>query len=135
MESLWPQFEEVTVNIPYKILQEQATLFNEQMQGLLTCNVEKGKYQKNDYIRFRDYDYEASMYISSPNLPDYRLQLIEVYFSVSKAYPCGVLNCLEEFVNETTADNAEEFKNTLKNIFHSEKVVRALQNIATQSQL
>lgn len=135
MESLWPKLEEVAMNVPYKILQEQTDAFNEQMQGILVCTLEKDKYKKQGYIILENYDYCARMYISSPNLADYRLQLLAVNFSIAKAYPCTVENSLDEFVSDKKADNPDEFKSILKEIFHSKGVIDALNNIVAQGLL
>ena len=135
MESLWPKLEEVAMNVPYKILQEQTDAFNEQMQGALVCTLEKDKYKSKGFISIENYDFCARMYISSPNLADYRLQLLVVNFSIAKAYPCTVENCLDEYVGDKKAENSEEFKSILKEIFHSKKVIDALNNIVAQSLL
>lgn len=135
MESLWPKLDEVAMNVPYKILQEQTEAFNEQMQGILLCSLEKDKYKKTEFLIMENYDYCARMYISSPNLADYRLQLLTVNFSVAKAYPCTVENSLDDYSNEKRANNPEEFKSILKEIFHSKGVVDALNNIVAQSLL
>lgn len=135
MESLWPKLEEVAMNVPYRILQEQTEAFNEQMQGALLCSLEKDKYKKTSMLGIENYDFCARMYISSPSLADYRLQLLEVYFSIAKAYPCSVENCLDDCAIEREARNSEEFKSILKEIFHSKEVINALNNIIAQSLL
>ena len=128
MESLWPKLEKLAVNVPIRILQDQVDLFNEQMKGMLSCTLER-----EEIVNY-NYDCEASMYISSPALPDYRLQLVEVKFSVAKAYPCEVHNCVNDRypITGQKANSADEFKEILKEIFNSQEVINALQNILAQ---
>ncbi len=135
MESLWPRLDDVTRNVPFKILREQADLFNGQMQGVLRCDVEKHEYIQKNVLVTRTYDYEADMFITSSALPGYRLSLLEVYFSIAKAYPCEVCNCLNDMLLNDTANNSDEFKNILRKIFNSKETISALENIAAQSQL
>lgn len=135
MESLWPKLDEVVRNVPFSIVKEQAELFNQQMQGVLNCTVEKHEYIKKNILVTRSYDYEADMYITSPALPEYRLSLLEVYFSIAKAYPCEVCDCLNDSLLNETANNSEDFKKILKKIFHSQTVIDALENIVAQSRL
>lgn len=134
MESLWPKLELLAINVPIKILQEQVDSFNSQMNGMLLCTLEKDNKPNDYYLHLNDYDYAANLYIKSPALPDYRLQLVEVKYYVAKAYPCEVLNCIGEqlSINGQTANNAEEFKNILRSIFNSQEVISTLQNILAQ---
>ena len=41
MESLWPKLEQLAVNVPIRILQEQVDSFNMQMNGMLLCTLEE----------------------------------------------------------------------------------------------
>ncbi len=131
MESLWPQFEQLALSVPYKIMQEQVNIFNDQMRGLLACTLEKDCYTKTNVLN--QYDYSAKMYVSSPLLPDYRLLLVQVDYSIAKAYPCDVYNCVDDMrAFGRTAENPESFKAILKEIFYSKEVATALQNIMAQ---
>lgn len=134
MESLWPKLDQLAINVPIKILQEQADSFNSQMNGMLSCTLEKDNKTRSHYIHLNDYDFSASLYIKSPALIDYRLQLVEVDYSVTKAYPCEVFNCVgDQFaISGETANNADEFKNILRSIFNSQEVISTLQNILAQ---
>lgn len=133
MESLWPQFEQLALSVPYKILQEQVDLFNSQMAGMLICSLETDHTVKS-YIVLNHYDSSAKMYVSSPRLQEYRLLLVQVDYALAKAYPCEVYNCVDENQNfGRTANNPEEFKSILKEIFHSKEVVSSLQNIMAQT--
>lgn len=133
MESLWPQFEQLALSVPFKILQEQVNLFNSQMTGLLTCSLETDHAVKS-YVTMNHYDSSTKMYISSPRLPDYRLLLVQVDYAIAKAYPCEVYNCVDEYQTYgCTANNPEEFISILKEIFHSKEVVSSLQNIMAQT--
>ena len=104
------------------------------MKGFLECSVEKDEYHGGSILNSIKYDYEAIMYITSPILVGYRLSLLEVYFSIAKAYPCDILDCVNDNFVPRTANNAEEFMNILKGIFNSKAVVEALENIVAQSQ-
>lgn len=134
MESLWPKLEQLAVNVPIKILQEQVDSFNSQMNGMLSCTLEKDNKVHDQYLHLHKYDFAASLYIKSPALPEYRLQLVEVKYSVAKAYPCEVFNCVGEQLSVIgqTANNAEEFKNILRSIFNSQEVINTLQNMLAQ---
>lgn len=133
MESLWPQFEQLALSVPYKIMQEQVNLFNSQMKGLLTCSLETDHTLKS-YLTLNNYDSSAKMYVSSSRLSNYRLLLVQVDYTVAKAYPCEVYNCVDEYQNiGRTANTPDEFKSILKDIFHSKDVMSSLQNIMAQS--
>lgn len=134
MESLWPKLDDVTRNVPIKILKEQADLFNGQMQGILRCEIEKDDYVGGNILLSDKYDYEAIMYITSPALPGYRLSILEVYYYIAKAYPCEVCDCLKDSIFTEKANNSDEFKEILRKIFHSQAVKNALENIVAQSQ-
>lgn len=132
MESLWPKLEKLTIDLPINILNEQVDHFNSQMGGRLNCVLEKGVYSR--HVMGASYDYTATLFISSPSLPGYRLQLIDVDYSVAKAYPCTVFNCMDDmpsFLGDT-ADDADKFKGILKKIFNSKDVINTLQNLIAQ---
>lgn len=132
MESLWPKLESLTINLPINILKEQVNHFNSQMGGRLNCVLEKEVYTRR--VIGAGYDFTATIYISSPSLPGYRLQLIDVDYSVTKAYPCTVFNCMDDIPSllGDTADNSDKFKDILKKIFNSKDVINTLQNLIAQ---
>lgn len=133
MESLWPQFEQLALSVPYKIMQEQVNVFNSQMRGILTCSLETDHTLKS-YVSINHYDSSAKMYVTSPRLSNYRLLLVQVDYAVAKAYPCEVFNCVDEYQSlGRTANSPDEFKSILKEIFHSKDVMSSLQNIMAQS--
>ena len=66
MESLWPKLDQLAVNVPVRILQEQVDSFNSQMNGMLSCTLEKENKQRVQYLHLEKYDYVASLYIKSP---------------------------------------------------------------------
>lgn len=133
MESLWPKLESLTINLPINILKEQVNHFNGQMGGRLNCTLEKNVYLRR--VVGAKYDFTATLYISSPALSGYRLQLIDVDYSLSKAYPCSVFNCVDDMPSllGETADSADRFKEILKTIFNSKDVISTLQNLIAQS--
>ena len=132
MKSLWPKIESMAEDSPIRILKEQTDFFNVQMKSLLRCTLEREK--KSDGVFDRSYDFIARLIITTPALPDFKQKFIEVKYLVAEAYPCEVINCLEERYHSTglKAENAKDFKMILKSILNSRKVINALQNMLAQ---
>lgn len=132
VKSLWPKVESMAEDTPIRILKEQADLFNAQMKGLLRCTLERQK--KSESVYNRSYDYIASLNITIPALLDFRQELVRVKYLVVEAYPCEVINCIEERYHNTTqkAQNVKDYMNILKSVLNSRKVINALQNMLAQ---
>ena len=137
MESLWPNLETISKDVPVQILKEQADIFNRELKGLLECKVETSEVPLGkSYISSIESDLTAKLVVTSPNLYNYSLVLVQVNNKISKAYPCEVINCLSEYLlsNSEIANNAGEFKHILGTILKSDNVVTALQNLIAQTQ-
>ena len=136
MESLWPRLDNVAHDVPVQILKDQADHFNKDMNGILKCEVKSSEVSTQGvFIPGIDKDFTSKLIVSSPNLNGYSLVLVRVNNFVSKAYPCEVINCVNDnSINGMTANNAEEFKGILGSILKSNEVITALQNMIAQTQ-
>ena len=136
MESLWPKLNQISQDVPVLILKEQATIFNQEMNGVLRCEVTSSDIPpKNVHIPGIDKDFTSKLIVTSPQLMGYSLVLVQVNNFISKAYPCEVINCLKDspVLGSSMAHNADEFKQKLGKILKSEEVITALQNLIAQT--
>lgn len=136
MESLWPKLEKISIDVPVQILKEQADIFNREMNGILECEVTTSEIStKGVFVSGIDKDFTSKLIVTSPQLVDYSLVLVQVNNFISKAYPCEVINCVDDMPisNGITANNADEFKRILGSILRSQEVITALQNLIAQT--
>lgn len=136
MESLWPKLGSISQDVPVQILKAQAEIFNKEMNGVLECEVTTNKILHSGvFVPGKDNDLTAKLIVTSPQLIDYSLVLVQVNNLVSRAYPCEIINCLKDdvFAYDNEANNAEEFKQKLGAILRSEEVVTSLQNLIAQT--
>lgn len=136
MESLWPKLEKISKDVPAQILKEQAEIFNREMNGTLECEVSSSEVStKGVFIPGIDKDFTSKLIVTSPQLINYSLVLVQVNNFIARAYPCDVINCVvdSQSGNSITARNAEEFKRILGSILRSQEVITALQNLIAQT--
>lgn len=136
MESLWPKLERISKDVPVQILKEQADIFNREMNGILECEVSSSEVSTNGvFIPGIDKDFTSKLIVTSPQLINYSLVLVQVNNFIARAYPCDVINCVVDnhVGNSITANNADEFKRVLGSILRSQEVIIALQNLIAQT--
>ena len=82
-----------------------------------------------------DKDFTTKLIVTSPQLTNYSLVLVQVNNFIARAYPCEVINCVNDnqVNNGITANNADDFKRILGSILRSQDVVTALQNPIAQT--
>lgn len=132
MESLWPQLGNLSQDVPVQILKAQADIFNKEMNGILKCEVISSEISTNRvFIPGIDKDFTTKLIVTSPQLTNYSLVLVQVNNFIARAYPCEVINCVNDnqVNNGITANNADDFKRILGSILRSQEVVTALQNM------
>ena len=137
MESLWPQLGNLSQDVPVQILKAQADIFNREMKGILECEVSSSEIStKGVFIPGIDKDFTSKLIVTSPQLINYSLVLVQVNNFIARAYPCEVINCVNDNqVNSgITANNADDFKRILGSILKSQEVVIALQNLIAQTE-
>lgn len=136
MESLWPQLGNLSQDVPVQILKAQADIFNREMNGILKCEVISSEISTNRvFIPGIDKDFTTKLIVTSPQLTNYSLVLVQVNNFIARAYPCEVINCVNDnqINNGVTANNADDFKRILGSILRSQDVVTALQNLIAQT--
>ncbi len=136
MESLWPQLGNLSQDVPVQILKAQAEIFNREMNGILKCKVISSEISTNRvFIPGIDKDFTTKLIVTSPQLTNYSLVLVQVNNFIARAYPCEVINCVNDnqVNNGITANNADDFKRILGSILRSQDVVTALQNLIAQT--
>lgn len=136
MESLWPQLGNLSQDVPVQIMKAQADIFNREMNGILECEVSSSEVStKGVFVPGIDKDFTSKLIVSSPQLINYSLVLVQVNNFIARAYPCEVINCVVDTpgINSITANNADDFKRILGSILRSQDVVTALQNLIAQT--
>ncbi|MEK7400291.1 MAG: hypothetical protein AAB116_25380 [Candidatus Poribacteria bacterium] len=138
---LWPDTIKVEKMItPVIILRQQASLLGKKTKNIIQGKVEKGTDDTNGL-----FDY--TLYIVAPALNDYRYRLLSISYGIH-LYPLTIKIEDEEILSEippkfscTTyksgisikPNSEEEFKEVLKAIFNSKKVLRVISVLLSQS--
>jgi len=135
---LWPDKIAVEKLItPVTILRQQASLL-----GKKTKNIVQGEVE--DLRAFNLNDFKYAFYFVAPALENYRYKLLDIFYELS-LYPVKI--DVEEEVYEEMPDkyinifkhesiianSEEEFMEILKVIFNSEKVLRVISVLLSQS--
>ena len=139
MENLWPSFETEEMQLPKTILDEQAKIFNNNMQGLLECKITVREQPSDMWVPLsmnRDEEtiekaQQLLMHIVAPYAGGYRLAVLVVTFQVTSVYPCTIDDCLGDTTCQVNDEN--EFKTTLKQILNSKKLINAVNVLKSQS--
>lgn len=139
--SLWPDFAEVAIELPKKILEDQALIFNNNLSGILECKITSREKPLDVWESVsigstkgsQESPQEVSMYIIAPKVGGYRLAILNVVFLISEVYPCKVENCLDPTSPPMNPKDPEEFKTAIKKVLNSERVVKAISVLRQQS--
>jgi hypothetical protein len=130
-EDLWPELNLASAVTPLSILREQATLLGKRTRGVLKGEVET--WSAGGRITH-------SFNIVVPSLGGYKSTLFSVYHfptgyplyadMMAKASPSGGIP-IETFPKEIVDEN--EFRNWLRQTFHSDEVKRIVENLYAQA--
>jgi len=127
---LWPEFAPAEGDLPpITILKEQASVLGLKLKNLIEAEVETGT---TDYQRFLRH----TLVLIAPVLNFYRYKLLEVEHSAIELYPATIKASSGDPANpisSTEADNQDEFKAALKDIFASAETKRVIENLLAQS--
>ena len=127
---LWPDFAPAEGELPpITILKEQASVLGLKLKNLIEADVETGT---SDYQRFLRH----TLVLVAPVLDFYRYKLLEVEHSATELYPVTIKASSGDPANpisNSTAENQEEFKAALKDIFGSAETKRVIENLLAQS--
>lgn len=126
---LWPDFAPAEGELPpITILKEQASVLGLKLKNLIEAEVETGTA---DYQRFLRH----TLVLIAPVLNFYRYKLLEVEHSATEMYPATIKASSDDPANPTNinADNQDEFKAALKNVFASAQTKRVIENLLAQS--
>lgn len=132
MNDLWPEFAPAEGEVPpITILKQQASVLGLKLKNLIEAEVETGA---PDY-----YDQRLlchTLVLIAPVLNFYRYKLLEVEHSATELYPATIKASSGDPANPISnikADNQEEFKAALKDIFASAETKRVIENLLAQS--
>lgn len=128
---LWPEtikFEKMIT--PVIILRQQASLLGKKTKNIVQAEVEKGTDDISGLFAY-------TLYIVAPALYNYRYKLLSISYSVH-LYPVAISIEDEEIMKIIPskfihANSEDEFKEALKAIFHSNKVLRIISILLSQS--
>jgi hypothetical protein len=127
---LWPDFAPAEGEVPpITILKEQASLLGLKLKNLVEADVETGT---TDYQRFLRH----TLVLIAPVLNFYRYKLLEVEHSATELYPATIKASSDDPANPISnikADNQDEFKAALKDVFASAQTKRVIENLLAQS--
>ena len=140
--SLWPDFGEESIELPKKILDDQARIFNSRWQGIFECTITTREKLVDMWTpvglgedsEMKEIPQQILMHIVAPRVGGYRFAVLMVTFLVSKVYPCTVENCLDRPSLPQKPQNPEDFKAVIKNILHSERLKNAISVLRSQSE-
>ena len=141
IDNLWPSFEVEKIKLPKTILDEQARIFNNNMQGLLECRISTREQPVDMWAPLsmsRDAEtmekaQQVLMHIVAPKVGGYRLAVLVVTYLVSSVYPCKMENCLEDDP-AVEANDPDDFAIKLKAILNSKKLINAVNVLRSQSE-
>jgi hypothetical protein len=130
VNDLWPDFAPAEGELPpITILKEQASVLGLKLKNLIEADVETGT---SDYQRFLRH----TLVLVAPVLDFYRYKLLEVEHSATELYPVTIKASSGDPANpisNSKAENQEEFKAVLKDIFGSAETKRVIENLLAQS--
>ena len=162
MDNLWPKIETSSLKTPVTILKEQASLLGANTQNLITAEVSALKIydtkitgettpisevlnQMNSVV-FGAKSFHPSaifrfaFHLVAPALNHYRYQLFFIGYGID-FYPVFFRldsdiqkELMDDDEQDVIAGTEEEFLETLKAIFNSEKTLRVMRAILAQSQ-
>ena len=132
VNDLWPDFAPADGEVPpITILKEQASVLGLKLKNLIEADVETAAPDCYDQ-RFLVH----TLVLVAPVLNFYRYRLLEVQHSATELYPVTIKASSDDPANAISnirADNQDEFKDALKNIFASAQTKRVIENLLAQS--
>lgn len=128
--SLWPDFEPAKGETPpITILKQQASALGLNLKNLIEADVETGTTDYQRYLRH-------TLFLIAPVLNFYRYKLLDVEHSATQMYPVTIKVSSDDPANshsEIKAENEDEFKAALKDVFASAQTKRVIENLLAQS--
>ena len=130
MNDLWPDFAPAEGELPpITILKEQAALLGLKLRNLIEADVETGTTDYQRYLRH-------TLFLIAPVLNFYRYKLLDVEHLATQMYPATIKVSLDDTANthsEIKAENEDEFKTALKDVFASAQTKNVIENLLAQS--
>lgn len=130
MKDLWPDFTPAEGEVPpITILKEQASVLGVKLKNLIEADVETST---KDYQRFLRH----TLFLVAPVLNFYRYKLLDVEHLATQMYPVTIRVSLDDQTNsmsEKQAQDEEEFKAVLKEVFASAQTRTVIENLLAQS--
>lgn len=127
---LWPDFVPAEGELPpITILKQQASALGLKLRNLIEADVETGTTDYQHYLRH-------TLFLVAPVLNFYRYKLLDVEHPATEMYPVTIKVTLDDPANsasEIKAENEEEFKAALKDVFASAQTKRVIENLLAQS--
>lgn len=127
---LWPDFAPAEGEVPpITILKEQASLLGLKLRNLIEADVETGTTDSRHYLRH-------TLFLIAPVLNFYRYKLLDVEHPATQMYPVTIKVFSDDPANtasEIKADNEDEFKAALKDIFASTQTKKVIESLLAQS--
>lgn len=141
-KDLWGDFPKTdTIQTPYTILKEQASLLDKKTNGLLIGEVKLSQsveFETSLKVMFSEENQQnqslvAFLRIQAPSLNNYTYSVVRVQYPMPQLYPVSVKSlAVEDFQRECSSK--EEFEQTLGAILSSNEVKRVILALLAQIQ-
>ena len=127
VQNLWGSLDELdNIRSPAVILQEQAALL-----GKLTNELLEGVVKRQSEPRHNRF--EALLYVVAPALGPYRIQILEISYSLEKTYPVMFRETLDGRISRV--DNEAILLKKLEQFLSSERVRKVLATLISESKM
>ncbi len=125
-ESLWGDLTDLHRDkSPKQLLEEQAQLLNEIVQGLLCATVE---------IAIHGSNMSVNLIIVAPALNNYRYSVLSIFYDPANMYPVHVKNATVESSPLVKCSSESEFVECLRVILSSSVVRKAIGSLISHSE-
>ena len=125
--NLWGDLGDLnTIRTPALILQEQAGYLGELTSGLL-----EGYIRRDSLARENRFD--ISLYILAPSLGRYRFKVLELSYTIERAYPVRIRDSIGG--KDYNAHDENDLLRILGTLLTSESVKRVIASLISESQM
>jgi hypothetical protein len=121
-KSLWPDFEDNSIETPKNILEEQGKFLSEQTKNILEVEISSTPIEGEDNKIVHHFD------IVAPALNNYKYRLLSITHSI-EFYPLDVAykGSYQRVLDE------DQFVKKLSSIFNDESTIRIIKSLIAQS--
>jgi hypothetical protein len=133
IKNLWSEdiLQESNAHLPFTILQEQASYFNQMTKNVLVAKVVTRAALATSTIDGYTGTLSQHLVITAPAIGSYEFILLRVNQDPLSLYPTKIYSPILE--KDFVANNAEELENVLADVFRDKKTISTIQSLIAQS--